>query len=123
MSSALSEGPGRPGPGAAAGTVFRSELNPVDFLYRAAYLYPDKVAVVIPAYNESENIPRLLADLGPVARELGARVIFVDDGSSDGTSDCSFDLPMVGKKLQSARWVAQGASPAAQRSLSTTASL
>ena len=45
MSSALSEGPGRPGPGAAAGTVFRSELNPVDLLYRAAYLYPDKVAV------------------------------------------------------------------------------
>jgi fatty-acyl-CoA synthase len=45
MSSALSEGPGGPEPGAAAGTVFRSELNPVDFLYRAAYLYPDKVAV------------------------------------------------------------------------------
>ena len=45
MSDALSEGPGQPGPGAAAGTVFRSELNPVDFLYRAAYLYPDKVAV------------------------------------------------------------------------------
>jgi fatty-acyl-CoA synthase len=45
MSGALSEDPGRPGPGTAAGTVFRSELNPVDFLYRAAYLYPDKVAV------------------------------------------------------------------------------
>jgi fatty-acyl-CoA synthase len=45
MSGALSEDPGRHGPGAAAGTVFRSELNPVDFLYRAAYLYPDKVAV------------------------------------------------------------------------------
>ena len=45
MSSALSEGPGRPGSGAVAGTVFRSELNPVDFLYRAAYLYPEKVAV------------------------------------------------------------------------------
>jgi len=28
------------------GKVFRSELNPVDFLHRAAYLYPDKVAVV-----------------------------------------------------------------------------
>ena len=26
--------------------MFRSELNPVDFLHRAAYLYPDKVAVV-----------------------------------------------------------------------------
>ena len=28
------------------GKVFRSELNPVDFLHRAAYMYPDKVAVV-----------------------------------------------------------------------------
>ena len=41
---------GTPGPGAGAGagagTVFRSELNPVDFLHRAAYMYPDKVAVV-----------------------------------------------------------------------------
>ena len=35
MSGALSEGPGGPGPRAGAGTVFRSELNPVDFLYRA----------------------------------------------------------------------------------------
>jgi fatty-acyl-CoA synthase len=46
MSSAPLEHPGGPGPDAVAGTVFRSELNPVDFLHRAAYLYPDKVAVV-----------------------------------------------------------------------------
>jgi dolichol-phosphate mannosyltransferase len=45
------------------------------------------IRFVIPAYNEAENIPRLLADLAPVARNLGARVIFVDDGSSDGTAD------------------------------------
>jgi dolichol-phosphate mannosyltransferase len=44
------------------------------------------IRFVIPAYNERENIPHLMADLGPVARELGARVIFVDDGSSDGTA-------------------------------------
>jgi len=31
---------------AAAGQVFRSELNPVDFLHRAAYIYPEKTAVV-----------------------------------------------------------------------------
>jgi dolichol-phosphate mannosyltransferase len=43
------------------------------------------IRFVIPAYDEVENVPRLLDDLGPVARELGARVIFVDDGSSDGT--------------------------------------
>jgi dolichol-phosphate mannosyltransferase len=43
------------------------------------------IRFVIPAYNERENIPRLMEDLVPRARELGARVIFVDDGSSDGT--------------------------------------
>jgi acyl-CoA synthetase (AMP-forming)/AMP-acid ligase II len=32
--------------GAVSGQVFRSELNPVDFLHRAAYIYPDKTAVV-----------------------------------------------------------------------------
>jgi len=45
------------------------------------------IRFVIPAYNERENIPNLLADLGPRVRELGARVIFVDDGSADGTSE------------------------------------
>src|SRR6516164_7815997 len=32
--------------GAGASRVFRTELNPVDFLRRAAYVYPDKTAVV-----------------------------------------------------------------------------
>jgi len=27
-------------------SVFRSELNPVDFLHRASYIYQEKVAVV-----------------------------------------------------------------------------
>jgi fatty-acyl-CoA synthase len=45
MSSAIPEDRGATGPG-AAGTVFRSELNPVDFLYRSAYMYPDNLAVV-----------------------------------------------------------------------------
>jgi fatty-acyl-CoA synthase len=34
----------RPGP--SRDKVFRSELTPVDFLRRAAYMYPDKIAVV-----------------------------------------------------------------------------
>ncbi len=45
------------------------------------------IRFVIPAYNEVENIPRLLSDLAPVAREYGARVIIVDDGSTDGTAE------------------------------------
>ena len=46
MTSTYSEIPGVPGAAAASGKVFRSELNPVDFLHRAAYIYPDKIAVV-----------------------------------------------------------------------------
>src|SRR5436305_14003805 len=30
----------------SASKVFRTELNPVDFLRRAAYVYPEKLAVV-----------------------------------------------------------------------------
>jgi len=45
------------------------------------------IRFVIPAYNERENIAELMADLAPRAAELGARIIFVDDGSTDGTAE------------------------------------
>jgi fatty-acyl-CoA synthase len=46
MSGVLSAGPELPATEVVPGKVFRSELNPVDFLHRAAYIYPDKTAVV-----------------------------------------------------------------------------
>ena len=46
MTSTDSAPASAPGPGEVPGKVFRSELNPVDFLRRAAYMYPDKTAVV-----------------------------------------------------------------------------
>jgi fatty-acyl-CoA synthase len=46
MSDVFSAAPGAPGRGAASSKVFRTELNPVDFLHRAAYMYPEKTAVV-----------------------------------------------------------------------------
>jgi dolichol-phosphate mannosyltransferase len=44
---------------------------------------------VVPAYNEAQNLPRLLTDLVRRAQlfPTGSRVIVVDDGSSDGTSE------------------------------------
>lgn len=45
------------------------------------------VRFVIPAYDERENIAPLMADLAPRADALGARIIFVDDGSTDGTAE------------------------------------
>jgi dolichol-phosphate mannosyltransferase len=43
---------------------------------------------VVPAYNEAENLPRLLSDLEgrPALLPAGSRVIVVDDGSEDGTA-------------------------------------
>lgn len=42
--------------------------------------------VVLPAYNEQEALPALFADIETVCREIQARIIVVDDGSTDQTS-------------------------------------
>lgn len=47
-----------------------------------------QIWVVLPAYNESENLPAIFRDLRVVVRDaynLKASVIVVDDGSKDGT--------------------------------------
>ncbi|MBX6312977.1 MAG: glycosyltransferase family 2 protein [Isosphaeraceae bacterium] len=53
----------------------------------AAGLAP-ALSVLIPVYNEVENVEPLHAELDQVLRPLGAsyEIIFVDDGSTDGTT-------------------------------------
>ena len=46
MSGVLSAGPELPATEVVPGKVSRSELNPVEFLHRAASIYPDRTAVV-----------------------------------------------------------------------------
>lgn len=48
---------------------------------------PVDISVVVPVYNESANIPELLARLFAVLNTLGRRfeVVVVDDGSRDGS--------------------------------------
>ena len=45
--------------------------------------------VVIPTFNERENLPILVSQLMPIA---GVRVLVVDDGSPDGTGDVAETL-------------------------------
>ena len=100
MSGALSEGPGGPGAGAGAGTVFRSELNPVDFLHRAAYMYPDDVAVVHGkrrySYRElaerSWRLANALRSAGLAKGERVATLLF----NSPAMLEAHFGVPAAG---------------------------
>jgi dolichol-phosphate mannosyltransferase len=50
---------------------------------RAGY----ELAVVVPTFNEAENVGRIVAALDAVLAGIRAEIIFVDDWSRDGTAD------------------------------------
>jgi dolichol-phosphate mannosyltransferase len=43
----------------------------------------ERILIIIPTYNEIDNLPRLLAKIEKLG--IGAEVLIVDDGSPDGT--------------------------------------
>ncbi|HSJ16030.1 MAG TPA: glycosyltransferase family 2 protein [Longimicrobiales bacterium] len=55
-------------------------------------------AVIVPAYNEAENVPELIAELRATFERhgLAGEVILVDDGSTDGTAAAA--------EAEAARW-------------------
>jgi hypothetical protein len=46
-----------------------------------------KIAILVPAYNEAENIGYVLDRMPADVRGMGTAVLVVDDGSRDGTGD------------------------------------
>lgn len=62
------------------------------------------LSILLPCYNEVDNIPKLEAEFFPVVAQLAAtqqvEVIFVDDGSTDGTGPAM-------QKAFGGRWVDQ----------------
>ena len=45
------------------------------------------LSIVIPTYNERENISKILTSLKKTLKGINHEIIFVDDNSPDGTSD------------------------------------
>ncbi len=43
------------------------------------------VSIILPTYNEKENIPRIIERLSKVLNECGHEIVVVDDNSPDGT--------------------------------------
>ncbi len=64
------------------------------------------ISIVIPAYNEEENIPILYEKLRSVLEGLGREyeVIFVDDGSTDGTWERLKEIAQRDKKVKLIRF-------------------
>ena len=100
MTEALSATRRTPAPGADASTVFRSELNPVDFLRRAAYIYPGKTAVVDGEHRYSygqlaERSWRLANALRSAGLRKGDRVATLLFNSSP-MLEAHFGIPAAG---------------------------
>jgi fatty-acyl-CoA synthase len=92
-----------PETGPVPGKVFRTELNPVDFLHRAAYLYPEKVAVVDGgrrySYRElAERSWRLANALRAAGLRKGDRVATLLFNSS-AMLEAHFGVPAAGAIL------------------------
>jgi glycosyltransferase involved in cell wall biosynthesis len=45
----------------------------------------DGISIIIPIYNESENINSLFIKLNKLKLNIKKEIIFVDDNSNDGT--------------------------------------
>lgn len=61
----------------------------------------DKLYLVIPAYNENENIEQVIKDWYPVVEKVGteSRLVVIDDGSKDNTyaimQECAKTRPQL----------------------------
>lgn len=51
-----------------------------------------KLSIVVPCYNEKENLPLLLERFNEVIKGRDMEVILVDNGSTDGSADVLREL-------------------------------
>ncbi|EOS21217.1 hypothetical protein C806_04533 [Lachnospiraceae bacterium 3-1] len=54
----------------------------------------DKIYIIVPAYNEEENIRSVITQWHPVAEKAGpdSRLVIIDDGSQDHTYQAALEL-------------------------------
>ncbi|MEX1183635.1 MAG: glycosyltransferase family 2 protein [Gemmatimonadota bacterium] len=63
-----------------------------------------RVSVIIPLYNEEQNVAELHARLARVLTERDVEFLFVDDGSTDGTHDRLIDMARADERVRVIRF-------------------
>jgi dolichol-phosphate mannosyltransferase len=73
------------------------------------------VSVILPVYNEAENLPLLWRELAEVLPALAqsTEVIFVDDGSTDGSTDVIYRLAKEDQAIRLLRFASNAGLSAA----------
>ncbi len=69
---------------------------------------PSRLSVVLPTYNERENIYPVAFELLPLADLYGLEIIFVDDDSRDGTAERIRELAKIHPQVRLIRRVGRG---------------
>lgn len=69
-----------------------------------------QVSIILPVYNEAENLPILWAELEPVLTKLPmkAEVVIVDDGSTDASAAIARELALADPRVRLVRLAANG---------------
>jgi dolichol-phosphate mannosyltransferase len=61
---------------------------------------PLELAVVLPTYNERDNVAAMVERLGAALAGIGWEAIFVDDDSSDGTADALRRIAAADRRIR-----------------------
>jgi len=98
--------------------LYTARLIPEVFLVnRPAGALPEvpQISIVIPAYNEKSNLLPLWEELRSTLRSLGRtfEVIFVDDGSADGSREVLSDIRRGAREVRVLRLAANSGQTAA----------
>jgi dolichol-phosphate mannosyltransferase len=63
------------------------------------------ITVVIPTFNESDNVPVIVERIAAALRDADWEIVFVDDNSPDGTSTIAKNLGMLDARVRCLRRV------------------
>lgn len=64
---------------------------------------PAELAIVVPTFNEAQNVPLLVDALANTLRDISWEVIFVDDDSPDGTAGVVRRLAQINPRVRCLR--------------------